>query len=78
MWENLAEKNVDDTSSETPTLSLEAQQQVILCSMSYQFPLLNARTEGGRTENKIQTHSGLIYTLETRLDGKTGFIKQHS
>lgn len=27
MWENLAEKNVGDASSEPPTLSLEALQQ---------------------------------------------------
>lgn len=52
--------------------------KVILCSMNYQFLLLNARIKGGRTENKIQTHSGLIYMTGTRLDGKTGFIKQLS
>lgn len=49
--------------------------KVVLYSRSYQFLLLNASIKGGGREDKIQTHSDLLYMPGARLDGKTGFIK---
>lgn len=46
---------------------------VVHYSRDYRFLLVNARTKGGATENKIKICLGLVHMLGTRLDGKPEF-----